>query len=204
MLEKRVAELEDAATNLHELTLRNSSRASILELSCSEPTCEKGRNYNGAADLDDLDDRAREPAAMNGRVSVPCLHLSKSSGSASDVFSTAIDFVMEKRRCFASNTSLEEEVTERGGSSGILEENSRSEIKIEGSELEGKRSKKKECVGVGKSEEKVRGVSWGRHQSLPRLTCSVPWIRHSFRKKLKTGKRTKKDATNRLPFAAFQ
>lgn len=234
LLEKRVAELEDAATNLHELTLRNSSRASVLELSCSDSTCGKGGggNYNGgAADLDDLDDvnssiRGDGTREQGHRVSVPCLHLSKSSGSASDVFSTAVDFVMEKRKCFASNTSFEEEVTERG-ESGCLDENSRSEVKVGGSGDEeqqllhssgrGKKKRKKKdcCVGMGRSEEKVRGVSWNRHHqrpSLPRLTCSVPWIRakHSFRKKLrgyepKTGKRTKKDYRDgRLPFAAFQ
>lgn len=221
LLEKRVAELEDAATNLHELTLRNSSRGSMLD-----STSEKVRSYNEASCyFDDVNSTGRgenamrggtredrDDPAMNGRVSVPCLDLSKSSESASDIFSTAIDFVMEKRKCFASNTSfsMEEEVTEREEfNDGENLGNSKSEIKMagvgSGSNVESgsgrkedsvgggnlvceNKNKKKNCVGM-RSEEKVRGASCNKYQrsNFPRLTSSVPWIRakHSFRKKLR-------------------
>lgn len=244
LLEKRVAELEDAATNLHELTLRNSSRGSTLD-----STSEKVRSYNEAScksecDFEDVNSTGRggnvargpredRESAANGRVSVPCLDLSKSSESASDIFSTAIDFVMEKSKCFPSNTSfsVEEEATEREEfNEGENLGNSKSEVKIAGSSsnvgssrkedsggVGGNRSefenKNKDCVGMGgRSEEKVRGNKYQR-SNFPRLTSSVPWIRakHSFRKKLrgyelKTGKRIKDVSygDGHLAFAAFQ
>lgn len=251
LLEKRVAELEDAATNLHELTLRNSSRGSILEL--DSVASGKARSCKSECDFDvdstgrggireDLrrggggeeEDRCEPSSMMNGRVSIPCLDLSKSSESASDIFSTAIDFVMEKSKCFPSNTSfsVEEEGTERdelNENLGNRVAESRSETKLgassgnvvgrrEDEEGVGNRgeSKNKDCMGW-RSEEKVRAASiCNKYQrsNFPRLTSSVPWIRakhKSFRKKLrgyelKAGKRIK-DASygdGHLAFAAFQ
>ncbi|XP_071864059.1 uncharacterized protein [Bombus fervidus] len=123
-LQKRVAELEDVATNLHEFTLRNSSSASICErkkevvadFSRSDRSSKTG-NYNETEDkieynLDDVSS-VREDAdtTVSGEVSVPRLELSKSSvsNSETDIFSTAIDFVLEKRKCFISNTSFSNE-----------------------------------------------------------------------------------------------
>ncbi|XP_033358692.1 uncharacterized protein LOC117238144 [Bombus vosnesenskii] len=133
-LQKRVAELEDVATNLHEFTLRNSSSVStserkkeiVADISRSDRSSKTG-NYNDTEDkieynLDDISSMREDPdTTVSGVVSVPRLELSKSSVSNSerDIFSTAIDFVLEKRKCFISNTSFSNEedtsqkVTER-------------------------------------------------------------------------------------------
>lgn len=135
MLEKRVAELEDTAANLHEITLRNSSASSILERNDRiDPDFPRGEKSFKTDNRDVANDKSNDISSgsnstrenfveglekdgdttMNSEMSIPCLDLSKSSVSDSerDIFSTAIDFVMENRKCFTSNTSYSnEEVT---------------------------------------------------------------------------------------------
>ncbi|XP_076749059.1 uncharacterized protein LOC143422370 [Xylocopa sonorina] len=112
-LEKRVVELEGAAANLHELALRGSSRAAsskvneeIVSSFCtSEKSCE-------TRIMDKCNDSTmNRDSVTNDRLSVPRLRLSKSSTSTSerDIFATAIDFALEKRKRFASNTTVSSE-----------------------------------------------------------------------------------------------
>ncbi|XP_076231360.1 uncharacterized protein LOC143177371 [Calliopsis andreniformis] len=115
-LEKRVAELEDIAANLHEVTLRHSSRVSTLgrekeavsdftrsekSLKTNEETDERTTDCD-ASNIESFDKRANRDCdtSTENEVSVPCLNLSKSSASNSekDIFSTpAIDFTLEQK-----------------------------------------------------------------------------------------------------------
>lgn len=90
--------------------------ASRSDFSRSDRSSKTG-NYNDTEDkieynLDDISSMREDPdTTVSGEVSVPRLELSKSSVSNSerDIFSTAIDFVLEKRKCFISNTSFSNE-----------------------------------------------------------------------------------------------
>ncbi|XP_017760152.1 PREDICTED: uncharacterized protein LOC108550797 [Eufriesea mexicana] len=210
LLEKRVAELEDAAANLHEITLRNSSASSILERKDRiVPDFSRGEK---SFKMDNRD--GKSDTTVNSEMSIPCLELSKSSVSDSerDIFSTAIDFVLENRKCFTSNTSFSnEEVTSEKvtGREKFPDENldrkSMAEVRAKYSEK--KKMDRKEIVTLkevmrgkentkghgltlmGKSEEKFRDVLSDKKQELncPRISSSVPWIptKNSFRKKLR-------------------
>ncbi|KOX77731.1 hypothetical protein WN51_10520 [Melipona quadrifasciata] len=216
-LEKRVAELEDVAGNLHEeVTLRNSSRSSILEgggeavvsdFSRSERSSRTGNCYDTGersnCNLEDVDStRFDDVGSSRG---VPTLRLSPSSSSR-DISSTAIDLLLEKRKRFASDVEDaarkdpdpdRKSVTkaETADSEKFVDVDERSNregcLGRDGDEI-----RKGECltvsVGKGSSCDKRRGSSF------PRMSSSVPWIRarHGFRKKLrgcelKNGKRMK-------------
>lgn len=191
-LQKRVAELEDVATNLHEFTLRNSSSVStterkkelVADFSRSDRSSNTG-NYNETEDkieynLDDISSMRGDPdTTVSDEVSVPRLQLSKSSVSNSerDIFSTAIDFVLEKRKCFISNTSFSNEedisqkVTEREEKfhEDLCNPDCKSETKVVA-------VNSKKAIDINensneKTESKERKVDRGRGVILNREVC---------------------------------
>ncbi|KAK1128145.1 hypothetical protein K0M31_003630 [Melipona bicolor] len=220
-LEKRVAELEDVAGNLHEeVTLRNSSRSSILERGGEPVVSDFSRSGRSSrtgncddtgersnSNLEDVDStRFDDVGSSRG---LPTLRLSPSSSSR-DISSTAIDLLLEKRKRFASDVedaARKDPDPDRKSATKAETADSEKFVDIdEKSNREGCLSRdgdgceneirKGECltvsVGKGSSCDKRRGSSF------PRMSSSVPWIRarHGFRKKLrgcelKNGKRMK-------------
>ena len=228
-----MAELEDVAGNLHEFTLRNSSRASILERgretivsdfsrcgrSSRTGNCDE-TGERSTCNLEDVDSTQRDDVGSsqedrNSGVPVPRLSLSKSSTSSSprDILSTAIDFVLEKRKRFTSDASFSnvEDASRKGGLYEARDPDRKTETKVETANSEkfvdidkknregdsGRdncenkiRKGKYLTVSVGKGEERAyRGSSCDKRRgsSFPRMSSSVPLIRarHNFRKKLR-------------------
>ncbi|CAK9824991.1 hypothetical protein ANTRET_LOCUS3077 [Anthophora retusa] len=123
-LEKRVAELEAAAAELHEIAIRQSLKSSSMKIDSKTSTdvckSEKSCKTDNDDETDDKSDpymssndtlpkdNSNENDHVDNRVSVPCLKLSKSSTSNSEkeIFSTAIDFDTEKMKYLPLDTSF--------------------------------------------------------------------------------------------------
>ncbi|XP_017789036.1 PREDICTED: uncharacterized protein LOC108571491 [Habropoda laboriosa] len=223
-LEKRVAELEAAAADLHEIVIQQTSRASSItvrnktssdknEESCKtendDETDEKTDPYVSSNDnLQKNNVNGNCDVTVGNRVFVPRLKLSKSSTSNSgrEIFSTAIDFVVEKKKCLTPDTTFSfsnensEKTIEKDEKFREKSVNHASETKekivnnrktVEDlkekkmvqkeSEIvcENKSDKKSSStVSMEKNKENVLVASdRKKYNNLPRSSSSVPWIR---------------------------
>ncbi|XP_043522947.1 uncharacterized protein LOC122535460 [Frieseomelitta varia] len=127
---------------------------------------------------------------------------------------SSIDLVREKRKRFTADASF----SNVGDASGKdPDPHRRSETKVETASSErfvdvdekSNRDGRSVCVNeIKKRERLTASVGKGRESRLSRMSSSVPWIRarHSFRKKLKNGKRTKElsSGDGRQTFAPFR
>lgn len=213
VLEKRVAELQNLADNIHELSLRKSSSilnperdkeaASDFRSERSSKTDdETEKSYSNFSNIENLSKTLDEDCdtVSESQITVPRLKLSKSSLSNSerDIFSTATNFLVEGRKCSASSVcvsgkdqSFEKVAVQKDKSSKEIVDSKR-ETKVGGL------NEQEKIDGVEKflSEEKKGGSvmfmknvegKLRKRCSFPRTSASVPWIRarHSFRRKLR-------------------
>ncbi|XP_076387691.1 uncharacterized protein LOC105662510 isoform X2 [Megachile rotundata] len=227
-LEKRVAELENVADNIRGLTLRNSTKISnserdnetifdftkserLLEIDDetgkSEPNFDRMENSTKTLDKD-------SDIVSNSQISIPRLKLSKcsSSNSEEDIFSTAIDFLVDKGR---SSTSVASFSSDNQTFVKSIEENKFGEkisdtkngAKIEGSNNREKISGDEKLVPKEKMSDSVAFMQTAQEivgkerYNCPRTSASVPWIRRkrSWRKKLRYFQPRTENRVEQLP-----
>ncbi|CAK9809612.1 hypothetical protein ANTQUA_LOCUS6094 [Anthophora quadrimaculata] len=231
-LEKRVAELEAAAAELHEIAIQQSLKSTSMKIHSktstdvckSEKSC-KTENDDETDDKSDPymssndtlpKDNSNENYHVDNRVSVPCLKLSKSSMSNSEkeIFSTAIDFDIEKMKYLPLDTSFSfsnddsektieaDEKSVNCSSETVTKVVNNPRTTVDNREMiEGDSEKKSVIIcenksdrrsssttSVEKNKEKVAADNDRKKCiNLPKGSSSVPWIRakQCYRKKLR-------------------
>ncbi|CAK9804514.1 hypothetical protein ANTPLA_LOCUS4086 [Anthophora plagiata] len=232
-LEKRVAELEAAAAELHEIAIQQSlmkSSSMKIHSKTSTDVCKSEKSCK--TENDDETDEKTDPymssndtlpkdnssenihIPVDNRVTVPRLKLSKSSTSNSEreIFSTAIDFDVEKMKYLPLDTSFSNDDSEKTIEADENNVNCSNETitKVVNNRrttmdnremIEGDSEKKSVIICENKSDrrsssttsmeknkEKVAADSDRKKCiNLPKGSSSVPWIRakQCYRKKLR-------------------